>query len=245
MPRAAFTVMLAALALMAGVVATRVAAAPGSGGGDRAGSLEGAHSSAAHHANGDAPCENARYASTAAPCSLLAAPSRTPQPASPDRHGARREPGRQAPATAAGVHRPTMQRSRATVRTHASTPGVGLLLRIGTGEGRELSMNMDRPACDPEFQREGRGPPRAPASADPDDPPAQRPALLPSGPTPVRESIPDAAALPLDPATPLVSARFVAPGAAPSCAPDGGIGPDLPAARLARAHVDRTKGATA
>ena len=80
----------------------------------------------------------------------------------PDNHGAdKREHGRTPPGTSLNQHRPTSSRSRDLLRKTPATPGMGLLLRMGTGAGRELSLLPDGITCSPSALRSGRAPPRA------------------------------------------------------------------------------------
>jgi hypothetical protein len=87
-----------------------------------------------------------------------------PRPAAPpvDSHREdKREHGRAAPSTSLNRHRPATPRSKDSLRNMPATPGMGMLLRMGTGAGRELSLLLDGITCAPSALRSGRAPPRA------------------------------------------------------------------------------------
>jgi hypothetical protein len=88
---------------------------------------------------------------------------RAPQVPASDHRADKREHGRPVPSTALHVHRPATQRSKGSLRNSPATPGMGLLLRMGTGAGRELSLFLDDVPSALSSMRSGRAPPRAAA----------------------------------------------------------------------------------
>jgi hypothetical protein len=88
-------------------------------------------------------------------------------PAAPDHRAEKREHGRPAPTTSLHAHRPLTQRSKGSLRNTPATPGMGLLLRMSTSAGRELSSLIDGVPCAPSTMRSGRAPPAATTPTNP------------------------------------------------------------------------------
>ena len=124
-----------------------------------------ASSEAAPGYPGSAPHVSSTATRTAAkPATRVEIAPAAPRPSMPptDSHRAdKREHGRTAPCTSLNRHRPPSSRSRDLLRNTPATPGMGLLLRMGTGAGRELSLLLDGITCAPSALRSGRAPPRA------------------------------------------------------------------------------------
>ena len=207
MNRVATALTMIALALLAGV--SLVLAAGGTN------PDENAHARRTHtpttHATPSAPCDDApctvtrtapRASSVTTTSTSVVSPvaPRAPQaPApAPDRRD-KDESGRQAPATGAHLHRPVSHRAKASVRSAPATPGMGFLLRIGTGAGPELSLLLEDVPCTPLTLRAGRAPPRGPTTLNPArDPiacaaalePHQHSARVPSPGAPLPDHLP-------------------------------------------------------
>ncbi len=172
-----------------------------------------------------------------------ATPSRSALPATPapDRHSEKRERGRTPNSATLRVHRPVTQRSKGAVRSMPATPGMGGLLRIGAGQGRELSFRMLDANSAPSTLLAGRAPPRGPTSFETSRAsafvPPDSPACVPS-------------AAPPDPQTPTnASTACVRTAVAFACPPASTPGvPGNDSALLernSRSRADRLKGAIA
>jgi hypothetical protein len=174
---------------------------------------------------------------------------RTPQAPAGDHRTDKQERGRPAPSTVVHAHRPGAQRAKGAMRSSPATPGMGLLLRMGTGAGRELSLLLDDVPYAPSTMRAGRAPPRAgPHSTLARDPiacaaaPAPRfvtPQPVPPGVTPPTSSV-ACAFQSADPPRECTCARatcLTAPRSQPS--------PALPMERIPCSRAARLKGAAA
>ena len=80
-------------------------------------------------------------------------------PAKAERHAEKR--GRTTPANGSQMHRPQAHRGKSAARGTPATPGMGMLLRIGTNAGREISYRFDVTDAPNLALRSGRAPPRA------------------------------------------------------------------------------------
>lgn len=134
---------------------------------------------------------------------LAPAPASDPRPAGPANRG------RTAPSTAR-VQRPLSHRGKGQVHGAPATPGMGLLLRMSTGGGREISWIDDVIPHVPSGTRSGRAPPRAsPLSNSAPASPPRVLALAISTRAPRPSTAADAPNLETHPDVPALDAPFV------------------------------------
>jgi hypothetical protein len=257
MIRIALRVVLVAVTLVA--CATRLVAAPTTPPED---AVNGATHSTRHvapapapsHANlpDETPCPTVRPMraapapaphAPASPSVNAAAPSQgstSHAPASESR-GERREAARPVPNAGGHLQRPSGARAKSTVRSSPATPGMGLLLRIGTSAGRELSWLQDDFVPSSSAPRSGRAPPRAsPNRHFARDPLACAAALTPL-PGSARDPLPGR---PTHPKSPPASSRSASMSPAEGCPVSVALTVTAPE-RPARSPAFRSKGAAA
>jgi len=156
------------------------------------------------------------------------------------------ERGRATPNTTSHVHRPLTQRSKGASRNAPATPGMGLLLRIGTTAEREISLLYDNFTHAPIAPRSGRAPPCVTSLAClvPASPPAAAPVSAPClGARPVPRAAASASNPSCATAAPARARARACPPARPALAPWTRPAGSFP--RLCLVHACRSKGVAA